>query len=154
MRLGLIEPRFVSISVGEHHLLALTSSGRTFAHPLSHKANSHGQLGLRHLEFSTGGVSRTIDLIPDVVKDPHALSGSRARAPFHRQIAPDVVQPKDLEGCNLLFEVPALGGVRISQIATGSRTSFARTSDGRVLGWGANEFGFVIPVLVSIFFLK
>jgi len=40
-----------------------------------------------------------------------------------------------------LFEIPALNEIRISQIATGSRTSFARTPDGRVLGWGANEFG-------------
>ena len=145
------KPRFVSVSVGEHHLLALTSTGRTFTHPLSHKANSHGQLGMRHLEFSAGGVSRTVDLVPDAVKDPYALSSPRGRAQSTRQIIPNVAEPKDLEGCNVLFEIPALNGVRISQIATGSRTSFVRTSDGRVLGWGANEFGFVISVLISGF---
>lgn len=144
-------PRFVSVSVGEHHLLALTSTGRTFAHPLSPRANSHGQLGMRHLEFSTGGVAHTIDLVPDVVKDPYSLSSPRGRAPAPRQIISDAAEPKDLEGCNVSFEIPALNGVRISQIATGSRTSFVRTSDGRVLGWGANEFGFVISILISGF---
>ena len=138
------EPRFVSVSVGEHHLLALTSTGRTFTHPLSHKANSHGQLGMRHLEFPADGVSHTVDLIPDVVKDPYALSTPRGRAPPPQQTS--VAEPKNLEGCGVLFEIPALSGIRISQIATGSRTSFVRTSDGRVLGWGANEFGFVISV--------
>lgn len=141
------KPRFVSVSVGEHHLLALTSHGRTFAHPLSHKANSFGQLGVRHLEFPAGGVSHAVDLTPDVVKDPYALSGPRGRTPLARQAVPAAVEPRDLAGCNILFEIPALRGIRISQIATGSRTSFARTFDGRVLGWGANEFGFVISVL-------
>ncbi|GAA5867529.1 hypothetical protein JCM8547_001209 [Rhodosporidiobolus lusitaniae] len=39
--------RFVSLSSGDDHLLALTSIGRSFAVPLSLKANSHGQLGVR-----------------------------------------------------------------------------------------------------------
>lgn len=103
---------------------------------------------MRRLEFPTGGVSHTIDLVPDVVRDPYALSSPRGRAPPPRQAIPNVVEPKELEGCNVLFEIPALNEVRISQITTGSRTSFARTSDGRVLGWGANEFGFVISVLI------
>jgi alpha-tubulin suppressor-like RCC1 family protein len=147
IRLALTQPRFVSVSVGEHHLLVLTSHGRTFSHPLSHEANSYGQLGVRYLEFPAGGVSRTIDLVPGVVKDPYALSGPRGRAPSAQQVALAVVEPKDLEGCNVLFEIPALNGTRISQIATGSRTSFVRTFDGRVLGWGANEFGFVVSIL-------
>jgi len=105
---------------------------------------------MRHLEFPAGGVSHAMDLVPDAVKDPYALSSPRGRAPPPRQMVPTVVESRDLEGCNVLFEIPALNGVRISQIATGSRTSFARTSDGRVLGWGANEFGFVISVLISV----
>lgn len=52
----------------------------------------------------------------------------------------------------MLFEIPALNGIRISQIATGSRTSFARTFDGSVLGWGANEFGSVVSVLAPLLF--
>lgn len=106
---------------------------------------------MRRLEFPTGGISHTIDLIPDIVRDPYILSSPRGRVPSPRQTVPNVVEPKDLEGCNVLFEIPALNGIRISQIATGSRTSFARTSDGRVLGWGANEFGSVISVLIHSF---
>jgi len=101
---------------------------------------------VRHLEFPTGGISRAVDLVPDIVRDPYALSSPRGRAPSPRQTVPNAVEPEYLEGCNVLFEIPALNGIRISQIATGSRTSFARTSDGRVLGWGANEFGSVISV--------
>ncbi|GAA5917678.1 hypothetical protein JCM6882_008321 [Rhodosporidiobolus microsporus] len=39
--------RFISLSTGESHLLALTSSGRAFSLPLSLSGNSHGQLGVR-----------------------------------------------------------------------------------------------------------
>lgn len=143
----LTKSRFVSVAVGEHHLLALTSNGRTFAHPLSHKANLYGQLGIRHLEFSEAGNSYAIDLVPDIVNDPYALSSPRGRTPSPRQVTPGVVESKDLRGCNVMFEVPSLSGVRVSQIAAGSRTSFARTFDGRVLGWGANEFGFAISAI-------
>jgi hypothetical protein len=107
---------------------------------------------MRHLEFPTGGVSRTIDLVPDAVKDPYALSSPRGRAPSPRQATANVLEPRDLGGCDVLFEIPSLNGIRISQIATGSRTSFARTLDGRVLGWGANEFGFVVSTLSSGYF--
>jgi len=106
---------------------------------------------MRRLEFPAGGISHTIDLVPDVVKDPYALSSPRGRALSSRQTVPNLGEPRDLEGCNVLFEIPALSGIRISQIATGSRTSFVRTPDGRVLGWGANEFGFVISVLTQGF---
>lgn len=105
---------------------------------------------MRHLEFPAGGVSHTVDLVPDAVMDPYALSNRRGRALPPRQVPPAVVEPEGLEGCDTLFEIPALKGIRISQIATGSRTSFARTFDGRVLGWGANEFGFVISVFTPV----
>ena len=107
---------------------------------------------MRHLEFTEGGTSHAVDLVPDVVKDPYALSSPRGRAPSPQKAMHALASAKDLRGCNLLFEIPALNGIRISQIATGSRTSFARTSDGRVLGWGANEFGFVTSALAPFFF--
>jgi hypothetical protein len=43
--------------------------------------------------------------------------------------------------CDQLYEVPALKGVSIAQIVAGGRHSFVRTDSGRVLGWGANEYG-------------
>jgi hypothetical protein len=42
---------FVSLSSGEHHLTALTSTGRAFALPLSLSANTFGQLGVRSVEL-------------------------------------------------------------------------------------------------------
>jgi hypothetical protein len=42
------------------------------------------------------------------------------------------------------FEVPALGGIKVVQIAACARSSFVRTDTGRVLGWGANDYGYVI----------
>ncbi|GAA5945544.1 hypothetical protein JCM10213_004202 [Rhodosporidiobolus nylandii] len=39
--------KFISLSTGESHLLALTSSGRAFALPLSLAGNRYGQLGVR-----------------------------------------------------------------------------------------------------------
>jgi alpha-tubulin suppressor-like RCC1 family protein len=43
--------RITSIAAGRDHLLALTSSGRTFVHPITKNANSHGQLGFRKFDI-------------------------------------------------------------------------------------------------------
>lgn len=49
----------------------------------------------------------------------------------------------DIRWSDRLFELPAFKGIQVSQIAAGARSSFVRTEDGRALGWGANEFGYV-----------
>jgi hypothetical protein len=54
--------RFVDIDSGEHHVVARTSSGRTFAVPADRHANDHGQLGVRKVELSDG---RVTSLEPD-----------------------------------------------------------------------------------------
>lgn len=57
-------------------------------------------------------------------------------------IPEDPINDKRVGYCDRLFEVPTLRGIEIAQIATGDHTSFAVTRQhGRVLGWGANEFG-------------
>lgn len=148
--------RFVEIAAGSDHLLALTSAGRTFAHPVTLKANTHGQLGFRKFdipapasaEHSLGHARLSIELTPKSIADPYAKS-----TPAIRQ-APSSEESKDrnaallasLDDCTIrfsdkLFEVPALRGVHVDAIAAGSRSSFAKTTSGRVLGWGANEFG-------------
>jgi alpha-tubulin suppressor-like RCC1 family protein len=54
----------------------------------------------------------------------------------------DPVDDKQVGFCGHLFEIPALRGVDIQQVVAGDRTSFVMTRrDGRVLGWGANEYG-------------
>jgi alpha-tubulin suppressor-like RCC1 family protein len=145
--------RFVSISAGNDHLLALTSKGRTFVHPISRNANTHGQLGLhRMIHVLQPGLHPDkarveVDLIPKSVKDPYALSSPAIRD--QRQSKQQNVSPEDgtlssiddsdIRFCDTLYEMPSLAGVSIAQVVAGARTSFARTENGRVLGWGANE---------------
>ena len=100
--------KWTNVSVGTNHLLAVTSTGRSFSLPLSPLANTHRQLGTRQ-EFTP------------MPRDIPAESDPR--------FAPE------------LTEIPSLTGIQIAQVATSDRSSFVRTSNGRVLGFGANEVG-------------
>jgi alpha-tubulin suppressor-like RCC1 family protein len=133
----------VSISAGDDHLLALTSAGRTFAHPITANANSSGQLGFRKFEI-VDGHPRLIELKPKAAQDPFAKASAFLR---RKAVSVDEAPAKNLwkddnQGfCNRLYEIPALKGIQVSQIATAARSSYVRTSDGKILGWGANEYG-------------
>ena len=141
--------RITSIAAGNDHLLALTSSGRTFVHPITKNANTHGQLGFRKFNIpdpsSATAVSRVdVELTPRAIADPYAKSSRYARDPSPSAAA----APVDADDTNLkfsdrFFEVPALRDIRVVQIAAGARSSFVRTDTGRVLGWGANDYGCV-----------
>lgn len=140
--------RITSISTGQHHLLALTSAGRVFAHPVTKDANAYGQLGLRKLDIPDHSVHvgphaarKTIELVPKCVTDPYAKSSPyiRTSTPSTNQV--EAIVDTSIRFCDKLYEIPSLKGIEIAQIAAGGRSSFARTSTGRVLGWGANEFG-------------
>ncbi|KAI0262866.1 regulator of chromosome condensation 1/beta-lactamase-inhibitor protein II [Gloeopeniophorella convolvens] len=145
--------KIVSISSGRDHLLALTSSGRTFAHPISKNANTYGQLGLRKFDIpdpssSTPTARLHVELTPRAVVDPYAKSFRYARQTSSSGSAlPPVsenlvsVDDRAINFSDRFFEVPALRGVHVVQIAAGSRSSFVRTDNGRVLGWGANDYG-------------
>lgn len=140
---------FVSISAGQSHLLVLTSAGRSFAAPISSAANSHGQLGLRKVNLpSPASSTSTIE----VQFQPKAASGPFAKsAPAIRIVnpttqtapAPNETQTDEsIRYCDKVFEIPSLKGVHIGQLVAGDRASYARTkTEGRVLAWGANEFG-------------
>jgi alpha-tubulin suppressor-like RCC1 family protein len=136
--------KITQIAAGTHHLLARTSNGRALALALGPRANSHGQLGLRRISTSTPGEER--ELLPDSV--------IRDRNPEMRAAPPITIrspsQPKptsvavedDIRFAGAAFqEIPALHGIQVAQLAAGARNSLARTEDGRVLAWGANEFG-------------
>lgn len=75
--------RITDISAGTDHLLATTSSGRTFAHAATFKANEYGQLGFRKFDVpsSTSPTSPRIhaELTPLAVADPYANSTRVAR---------------------------------------------------------------------------
>lgn len=148
------QPRFVSISAGRNHLLALTSSGRTMVHPMNKNANTHGQLGLRKFDIpavpsSTDIVSPPripVELVPRAVADPFATASPFSRSaasavPSSTSTNIDGIDDQHIRFSDALFEIPSLKGIKVSRIAAGDRTSFLMTDSGRVLGWGANEFG-------------
>jgi Regulator of Chromosome Condensation (RCC1) repeat protein len=127
-------------------------------HPITRNANSHGQLGFRKFDIpdpsSTTSASRLhIELTPRAVADPYARSSRYARESSSPSVPASsaavsenlvVVDDTNLRFSDRLFEVPALRGVKVVQIAACARSSFVRTETGRVLGWGANDYGYVI----------
>jgi alpha-tubulin suppressor-like RCC1 family protein len=144
--------RFVSISAGDNHLLALTSGGRTFAHPINMSANTYGQLGFRKFDvpdhsLPTGHAHLhptrvAVELTPKSVSDPYAnASRARRQTPEEPIAAQPELDDSGIRFSDKLFEIPALKGIKVGAIAAGSRSSFVKSSDGRVLGWGANQFG-------------
>ena len=152
---------FISIAAGSNHLLALTSRGRTYAHPVNKDANSHGQLGLQKIEIpAPSGLmddadrSRVaVELVPQSPADPHAKTSPlpRESSPTVASEHPDVIDDRHIRFSDALLEIPSLRGVNVSQIAAGGRSSFVNTSSGRVLGWGANEHGWVTVGLQLVF---
>ena len=149
--------RITSIAAGRDHLLALTSSGRALVHPITKNANSHGQLGFRKFDIpdpsSAASASRLhVELTPRAVANPYAKSSRYARESSVSAAAgllPVSENLVDVDDTNIkfsdrFFEVPALRGVNVVQIAACARSSFVRTDAGRVLGWGANDYGYVM----------
>ncbi|KAG7092292.1 hypothetical protein E1B28_008654 [Marasmius oreades] len=131
--------KFTSISAGDHHLLALTSSGRAFAHPITKQANAYGQLGFRKLGFPNASLRRqygdsetvAVELVQEANK-----KGESTEEDLQSQ-----TDDKSVRFCRRIFEIPSLGGIKLKQLVAGGRTSLALTETGRVLGWGANEYG-------------
>ncbi|GAA5849030.1 hypothetical protein JCM3766R1_005431 [Sporobolomyces carnicolor] len=56
--------KFISLSSGQSHLLALTSHGRSFAVPLNLSANEFGQLGVRNVQLLTPRHPRSSPVSP------------------------------------------------------------------------------------------
>jgi alpha-tubulin suppressor-like RCC1 family protein len=139
---------FISVATGSSHLLALTSEGRTYAHPMNKDANSHGQLGLRKIEIPAplslmDAADRSRIAVELVPRSPYTKT-----SPLPRESSPtvasehlNVIDGRHIRFSDALFEIPSLRDVKVSQIAAGGRSSFVNTSSGRVLGWGANEHG-------------
>lgn len=123
-------------------------------HPVNKNANTHGQLGLRKFDIpavpsSTDIVSPPripVELVPRAVADPFATASPFSRSaalavPSSTSTNIDGIDDQHIRFSDALFEIPSLKGIKVSQIAAGDRTSFVMTDSGRVLGWGANEFG-------------
>ncbi|KAF8352341.1 regulator of chromosome condensation 1/beta-lactamase-inhibitor protein II [Amanita rubescens] len=135
--------RIASIVAGDDHLLAVTSKGRTFVHPVNMQANSYGQLGMRKVEVQNDSASFAVDLVPKSVVDPFVKASLVNRGPHPSGTSEEVSKfdDKSIHFCPYLFEIPVLKGVLVEQVAAGSKSSFARTNTGRVLAWGANRHG-------------
>ncbi|KAI0831122.1 RCC1/BLIP-II [Trametes gibbosa] len=154
--------RFVQISAGTDHMLAVTSEGRTFAHPITLNANSHGQLGLRkcdvpypvdleHFHLPHKHPRVPLELTPKSIADPYAKASPATRpataaprnseAYIGKAAVAAGLDDSSIRFSDRLFEVPALRGIKVDHVAAGGRSSFAKTAAGKVLGWGANEFG-------------
>ncbi|KAF6764701.1 regulator of chromosome condensation 1/beta-lactamase-inhibitor protein II [Ephemerocybe angulata] len=144
--------KFTSIAAGQNHLLALTSKGRTFGHPINKLANAYGQLGFQSFSVPDPAALLTgtnthlhVDLVPKSLHDPYMKASRSMRVTIDAE--PDVQQDlgglndKSVRFCPFIYEIPVLQGIQIAQVAAGARSSFARTPSGRVLGWGANEYG-------------
>lgn len=142
----------MSIKAGQNHLLGLTSNGRVFAHPVNKQANHYGQLGFSKFSIPDPASAITkqeahlhVELIPKSLADPFVNSSRGVRIKSTTYTSQNLVNVDDkgIKFCPYFFEIPVLRGVQGAEIAAGARTSFLRTHDGRVLGWGANEYGFV-----------
>jgi len=148
----------VSMSSGSDHLLAVTSHGRAFSMPTSWQGNAHGQLGYRRAfvgQQTSEANTKAVELNPILTED-----SLRATTPFTRRLkdndnhSSDGALLSELEQTEReryfqddsarfstrLQEIPALRGLAVDQIACGERSSYALT-EGKVLAWGANEFG-------------
>ncbi|KIY51062.1 RCC1/BLIP-II protein [Fistulina hepatica ATCC 64428] len=139
--------KFVSISAGDDHLLALTSAGRAFAHPVSKKANSNGQLGLRRFDIpdpASRNERLDVELVP-AVTPTQFQQASAASLPAMRPATMSAnlmdIDDSSIRFCPSLFEIPSLKGIQIAQLSAASRSSYARTRNGRALAWGANDQG-------------
>lgn len=90
-----------------------------------------------------------VELLPKALADLFARSAPAVRTispttPTATTAAPpnETFDEADIRYCDMLFEVPSLKGVDAAQVVAGARSSYVRTKkEGRVLGFGANEFG-------------
>jgi len=121
---------------------------------MNKNANTHGQLGLRKFDIPAPPSSTVmaspprvpVELVPRSVADPFAKA-----SPFSRALGSSVppttssnlngIDDQHIRFSDSLYEIPSLNGLKVSQIAAGDRSSFVMTDSGKVLGWGANEFG-------------
>ncbi|PKI84821.1 hypothetical protein MVES1_000926 [Malassezia vespertilionis] len=133
--------KFCDIAGGEHHLLALSTSGHVWGVPVDAEANTYGQLGYARTELNAvrdgQPVSVEWQLQPRVVQRTQGSDKSVDAVP-HRSI---IMDSTSIRYATKLRAIPSLENSTFAEIAAGSAHSLARTLDGRVLGWGANGNG-------------
>jgi hypothetical protein len=112
-------------------------------------ANDCGQLGTRRVPSEDGKTEVALEPRPlrvrgQVAADPTWATLGAVAVGVVEAVTPAPAtlstEPTGSPGA-FFVEVPAFQGVQIAQVSAGGRSSFARTFDGRVLAWGANERG-------------
>ncbi|KAL7410494.1 regulator of chromosome condensation 1/beta-lactamase-inhibitor protein II [Mrakia frigida] len=88
-------------------------------------------------------VTKTVDpylkqYLPKEEEEDAPLSGKDTMV--YVQTKRGLKPEEDIRWSTTLYEIPILQGVNVDQVAAGERSSFARVK-GRVVGWGANEYG-------------
>lgn len=98
--------------------------------------------------FSPGSKERIpVELVPKSVADPYAkASPFRRRDSQSGETSEKTNTAVTFPFCPSIFEIPSLQGIKVSQLVAGGRSSFALTATGRVLGWGANEYGYALLI--------
>ncbi|WWC68571.1 uncharacterized protein I206_102501 [Kwoniella pini CBS 10737] len=134
--------KWIDVSVGKNHLLAITNKGRTFSLPLNEKGNSHRQLGTKQ-EFELPIIPKTI--LGEIFESDKDIRFNNNNS-------------------GILTEIQSLKNISIVQCSASERTSFVRTKNGLILGFGANENGQIglgstssvdiIPVPVEVVLAK
>ncbi|CDZ97626.1 FOG: RCC1 domain [Phaffia rhodozyma] len=93
-------------------------------------------------------LSRTADpfILKNLPQDPRIQDLSAVPTADTARVKEEILTRRglkpeeDIRWSTTLYEIPVLNGIKVDQVAAGERTSFIR-SRGRVLGWGANEYG-------------
>lgn len=84
--------RIREIKAGSHHLLALSSKGRTFSTPIDTDGNAYGQLGTRRIILGTK------EHFVEMVMEPRMLTEVEQRPAFHQtQVLPAWALPPGFE---------------------------------------------------------
>lgn len=78
-----------------------------------------------------------LELDPVVAPRPVPVRDIR----LHEDEAQHTALENDIRFATTLHEIPALKDIPIAELVAGSRHSVARTTDGKVLGFGANDYG-------------
>ena len=83
------------------------------------------------------------DLTPSSALVPPSAPATKETEVVAQQKTSPELDETSIRFCDRLFEIPSLRGIKVVQAVAGARSSLVRTSgEGRVLAWGANEYGY------------
>lgn len=157
--------KFTSVAAGQHHLLALSSTGAVWGHAVSERANWTGQLADLTDVGGEAGVLQSQDSIDWTTRHREAgLQITKTVDPFIREFLPTPgqsvdpsqglnpvpvttargLQPaEDVHWSSTIHPIPVLESLHIpvTQVAASNNASYLLLANQRVLSFGSNSFG-------------